>query len=253
MKTKPFDLSNETILITGGGSGLGLGMAECMAAQGAQVILVGRNEEKLQAAVEKIGERAVYSAHDVTKLEANPGWIEQLESDYGPITSLVNNAGTHLKKTAEEVTDGEFQSLMQTHVNAAFSLARECGKRMVQRGAGHILFTASMASYMGMPKVVAYTAAKSAHLGLVRGLAADFSPHGVRVNAIAPGWIHSEMMHKAVNSDPERKAKILSRTPMNDFGDPEDIGWAAVYLCSPAAQFVNGVCLPVDGGAAIGF
>ena len=252
-KNAAFDLSEQTILITGGGSGIGLGMAECMAAQGAKVILVGRNEEKLQAAAQKIGERAVYAAHDITELATNAEFIEQMESKHGAITTLCNNAGTHLKKNAEEVTDDEFQNLMQTHVNAAFSLARECGKRMIERGSGHILFTASMVSYMGMPKVIAYTTAKSAYIGLVRGLAADFSPRGVRVNAIAPGWIHSEMMHKAVNSDPERKAKILSRTPMNDFGDPEDIGWAAVYLCSPGAKFVNGVCLPVDGGAAIGF
>lgn len=252
-KNAAFDLSEQTIIVTGGGSGIGLGMAECMVTQGAKVILVGRNEEKLQAAVGKLGELAVYAAHDITNLRSNAEFIERMESEHGEITTLVNNAGTHLKKNAEEVTDDEFQHLMQTHVNAAFSLARECGKRMIKRGRGHILFTASMASYMGIPKVIAYTAAKSAHLGLVRGLAADFSPHGVRVNAIAPGWIHSEMMHKAVNSDPERKAKILSRTPMHDFGDPEDIGWAAVYLCSPAAKFVNGVSLPVDGGAAIGF
>src|SRR5215475_11537014 len=112
---------------------------------------------------------------------------------------------------------------------------------------------ASMASLMGVPLVLAYSAAKSAHLGLVRGLSAEVSQHGVRVNAIAPGWIESDMLRKAMDGDPARKAKVLSRTSMGRFGVPDDIGWAAVYLCSAAAQFVTGVVLPVDGGASSGF
>jgi gluconate 5-dehydrogenase len=123
----------------------------------------------------------------------------------------------------------------------------------VARKAGSILFIASMTSFMGMPQVVAYAAAKSAYLGLVRSLAVEWGPHGVRVNAIAPGWIASPMLERALSGDPVRKGKILGRTPLGSFGDPDDIGWAAVYLASPAAKFVNGVVLPVDGGAAIGF
>ena len=110
-----------------------------------------------------------------------------------------------------------------------------------------------MASLIGLPMVTAYSAAKAGHLGLVRSLATEVSPYGVRVNAIAPGWIESEMMRSAFNGDPTRATKVLGRTPMNRFGDPEDIGWAATYLCSPAAKFVTGVVLPVDGGASIGF
>jgi gluconate 5-dehydrogenase len=101
--------------------------------------------------------------------------------------------------------------------------------------------------------VVAYSAAKSAYLGLIRSLAVELSPEGIRVNGIAPGWIETEILRRAVLPDPERKAKILGRTPMARFGQPEDIGWAAVYLCSPAARFLTGVVLPVDGGASIGF
>ena len=110
-----------------------------------------------------------------------------------------------------------------------------------------------MASLFGIPKVVAYTAAKAAYLGLVNSLTSELSPSNVRVNAIAPGWIDSPMMRAAVETDLERKAKILGRTPMCRFGQPGDVGWAAVYLCSPAAAFVTGVVLPVDGGASIGF
>jgi gluconate 5-dehydrogenase len=110
-----------------------------------------------------------------------------------------------------------------------------------------------MASLFGIPKVVAYAAAKSAYMGMVRTLAAEVSPDQVRVNAIAPGWIDSEMMRKALACDPVRRDKILGRTPMGTFGEADDIGWAAVYLCSPAAKFVTGIVLPVDGGVSIGF
>ncbi len=248
-----FQLSGQTIFITGGGSGLGLGMAKCLSQSGARVVLCGRREKVLQEAVAEIGDLAAYVVHDVTDLEANAELVAKVEAAHGPVHHLINNAGVHLKKSAEEVTDAEFHTVLQTHVHAAFSLSRAFANRMLGRGEGHILFTASMASYFGIPMVSAYSAAKTAHIGLVRSLSADWSPRGIRVNAIAPGWIHSEMMHKAVNADPERKNKILSRTPLNCFGDPEDIGWAAVYLCSPAAKFVTGVSLPVDGGASIGF
>jgi len=112
---------------------------------------------------------------------------------------------------------------------------------------------ASMASYMGVPKIVAYTAAKCAVVGLTRALAAEWSVDNIRVNAIAPGWISTPMTDKAFNNDPERMNKVLGRTPMNKFGDPDDIGQAVVYLCSPASKFVTGTLFPVDGGAQIGF
>jgi gluconate 5-dehydrogenase len=124
---------------------------------------------------------------------------------------------------------------------------------MIERRSGSILFTASMASLFGIPLVIAYTAAKSAYVGMVKGYATEFSPHGVRVNAVAPGWIETEMSRKALASDPARLNRILTRTPMERLGDPSDIGWAAVYLASPAARFVTGVILPVDGGVSVGF
>jgi len=248
-----FDLTGQTALITGGGTGLGLGMAKCFVAAGAKVIIVGRRKEELEKARAALGANAFALNGDVSKLETIPGLVEKAEKLAGPITILVNNAGVHLKKSALETSDAEFATVLQTHVFGAFALSRECGRRMVERKSGSILFTASMASLFGIPLVVAYSAAKSAYTGMVRTLAVEFGSLGVRVNAIAPGWIESDMMNKALDGDPAREAKILGRTPMNKFGEAEDIGWAAVYLCSPAAQFVTGVVLPVDGGAAIGF
>ena len=248
-----FDLTGQTALITGGGPGLGFGMAQCFVASGAKVILVGRRKEELDKACATLGKRAFALVGDVTKLEGVSGLVTAAEKLGGPITILVNNAGVHLKKPAIETSDAEFAKVIETHVFGAFALTREVGKKMIARKAGSILFTASMASLMGIPLVVAYSAAKSAYVGMVRSLSVEFGQHNVRVNAIAPGWIQSAMLDKALGGDPARKAKILGRTPMNGFGEPADIGWAAVYLSSPAAKFVTGVILPVDGGAAEAF
>ena len=248
-----FNLTGQTALITGGGTGLGLGMARCLAAAGAKVALVGRRQEELENACSSIGTNAFAVPGDVTKLESIPALVDAAEKLAGPISILINNAGVHLKKFAVDTTDAEFANVMQTHVFGAFALTREVGKRMIQRKAGSVLFTASMASLMGVPQVVAYAAAKSAYVGIVRTLAVEWGPHGIRVNAIAPGWIGSAMLEKAMAGDPARKAKVLGRTPLGCFGEADDIGWAAVYLCSPAAKFVTGVVLPVDGGAAESF
>ena len=248
-----FSLKGETIIITGGGSGIGSAMASCMHAAGATVVLVGRRENLLKEQVQQLGGNAGYLVHDITELDQAETLIKNAEERFGPITSLVNNAGIHIKKSAIETTTEEFQTVMNTHILGAHALVRALAPRMIERGSGSILFTASMASIFGIPKVIAYSAAKSAMLGVVRTLATELSPEGIRVNAIAPGWIETEMSKKAMDGDPERKSKILSRTPMASFGTPDDIGWAAVYLSSKAASFITGVTLPVDGGISIGF
>jgi gluconate 5-dehydrogenase len=248
-----FSLKGETAVITGGGNGLGFGIAECFVSAGARVVLVGRRADVLQRAAKKLGKAATFEPYDIRALDEAENLIKWVSKSVGPISILVNNAGIHLKKTAIETTPAEFNDVLQTHVVAAFSLTRAVLPQMIKQKRGNILFTASMASIMGIPLVVAYSAAKSAYLGMVRSLATEVSPHGVRVNAIAPGWIESEMMANALNGDPKRSHKILGRTPMNCFGMPKDIGLAATYLCSPAARFVTGVLLPVDGGVSIGF
>ena len=251
---KALSLKGEIALITGGGSGLGLGIATCLAIAGAKVILVGRRESDLSAAAAGIGLQARYVVHDITQLDKAHDLVQTAgQASGGPISILVNNAGIHLKRSAIDTTSEDFQSVLTTHVCAAHALNRAVLPGMIQRKHGSILHTASMVSFMGIPLVIAYSAAKSAYLGMTRSLAAEVSPQGVRVNAIAPGWIESPMLRKALLNDEKRTNKILGRTPMGKFGEPCDIGWAAVYLCSPAAKFVTGVVLPVDGGASIGF
>lgn len=248
-----FSLDGQVALVTGGGSGLGLGMARSFVQAGASVILVGRHAARLEAAARDLGPRTFALPGDVTNLGGVPDLLDQAEACAGPVTILVNNAGIHLKKSATETSDAEFAAVIGTHVFGAFALTREAGRRMVSRRSGSILFTASMASLIGMPLVAAYSAAKSAYIGLVRALATEWGPHGVRVNAIAPGWIASPMLEQALANDPGRRSKILGRIPLGGFGHPNDIGQAAVYLSSPAAAYVTGVVLPVDGGAAESF
>jgi len=248
-----FRLENQIALISGGGTGLGFAIAEAMVEAGAQVILAGRREETLQRSAQQLGPAAHVLVLDLNRTDEIEGRLASITAKLGPITVLVNNAGIHLKKTAVDTTVEEFSAVWATHVRGAFALSRTVIPSMLERKAGSILFIASMTSLIGMPQVVAYSAAKSAYLGMVRSLAAELSPDGIRVNGIAPGWIETPMLRKALDNDLPRSSRILQRTPLGRFGEPRDIANAAVYLSSGAAKFVTGVVLPVDGGASIGF
>ena len=253
MPESEFRLAGETALITGGGTGLGFAIAREFGRAGAKVVLAGRRESVLREACGALGGGAAYLVHDVRDSEAAAGFAGRVQEKHGPVTIVVNNAGVHLKKPTIQTTEQEFADVLQTHVLGAFSMVRHFAGPMLERGHGSILFMASMTSLIGMPLVPAYSAAKSAYLGMVRSLATEFGAGGVRVNAIAPGWIETPMLEQALSQDPERRRRILVRTPMGHFGEPRDVALAALYLCSPAAKFISGVLLPVDGGASIAF
>lgn len=253
MGQNAFRLDGQLALVTGGGTGLGFGICQALVEAGARVVLVSRTEETLKRACDRLGKAASYVPNDVRDLPSLPGLVAQVEDRFGPLDILANNAGNLLKKPAIETTDDELMNLFHTHFFSAYILSRECGRRMIERKRGSILMTVSMTALFGVPHVSVYGAAKSALLGLTRALAVEFSPHGVRVNAIAPGWFNTELNRQAFEKDPARLQKILARTPLGRVGEPLDVGYAAVYLCSPAAKFVTGVVLPVDGGASIGF
>ena len=250
---KAFSLEGKIAVITGGGSGIGFSIAQSMVQAGAKVVLTGRRESVLQEAVETLGANASYLVNDITKLETIPQLVADIEAQHGPIDILVNNAGINMKKHAIEVTDEDFDKIVQTNLYSVFSITRECGKRMMERKQGSIIMITSMAALYGIDRVVAYTASKSAVGGMVKALATEFSPHNVRINAVAPGFIETPMMLTAMGGDPARRDKAMDRTPMGTWGKPDDIGLAAVFLASPAAKFITGVTLPVDGGNSIGF
>lgn len=252
-QANPFSLTGKTIFITGGTRGLGYAMAQACIHSGATVIITGRTEAAVNEACARLGTSAHGIIYDLSNLNGIPQLIETAEDQYGPIDSLINNAGIHLKKNATEVTDEEYAEVIKINQQAVFTLTREWSKKMIERQKGSIIFISSMASRYGIPKVIAYTAAKSAVEGMTRALAVELSPLGIRVNCIAPGFIRTNMSSKALDSDPERKQKVLSRTPMAKLGSPEDVGNAVVFLTSDAASFITGVILPVDGGNSIGF
>jgi NAD(P)-dependent dehydrogenase (short-subunit alcohol dehydrogenase family) len=246
-------LEGKVALITGGGTGIGYGIAETFANAGACVVITGRREDVLQKAVSELGKNARYFVQDICQQQELPNFIDQVEKEVGAIDILVNNAGQHLKKPAKNTTDQEFLNILQVHLLSVFTLSREVANRMCERKSGNIILISSMSAFMAMTQIVAYTTAKTALIGLMRGIMADYSLDNVRINAIAPGWIESDMMFNAIKADEKRRQKILSRIPFNRFGKPQDVGNAALYLASDAASYITGVVLPVDGGAAFGF
>lgn len=250
---KAFDLSGQVTLVTGGGSGLGYAITKCLASAGATVVITGRREELLKQACDELGKNVHYYVHDITDTDAAPEFIKKIVDTYGSCDFLINNAGRHCKKEVADITIQDFHNLMDVHLYGAFALCQAAIPYMREKKHGSIVFISSESAIIGLTKVCVYGSAKGALLGLTKCLAGDISADGIRVNAIIPGFIDTPMFHQAVDSDLPRQQKILGHTPMNCYGKPEDIGWAAVYLCSNAAGFVNGTTLVVDGGCSIGF
>ena len=239
--------------ITGASSGIGLATAKALAAEGFQLILCGRRKERLEALQAELPISSYILTFDVRDRQAVEAAFQSLPVEWQSIDVLVNNAGINMKKHAVEVSDEDFSRIIQTNLNAVFALTREVGKHMLERKSGSIIMISSMAAYYGIDRVAAYASSKTGIYGLVRVLASEWSQYGLRVNAIAPGFIETAMSRTAMNSDPDRKHKAMDRTPAGHFGKPEDVAWAAVYLASDASSYVTGVSLPVDGGNSIGF
>ncbi|MEJ7587181.1 MAG: glucose 1-dehydrogenase [Ferruginibacter sp.] len=245
--------NKKVAIVTGGGSGLGLGIAEKFTLNGIQTIIVGRNEDKLRTAKNQLGENAFAVTCDLNDLASIPALVEKIILEFGQVDLLVNHAGINMKKDFTMVTDEEFQSVITTNLCSVFALSREVVKHMLVKGAGNIINISSMAAQYGLPYVIAYSASKTAIDGITRAMAVELSPKGIRVNAIAPGFIYAAMTETALNNDPERKAKVFARTPMGHMGQPADIGDAALFLASDAAKYITGIVMPVDGGNSIGF
>lgn len=245
--------SIKVAIVTGGASGLGLAISKLLVDRGMHVVMVGRNEDSLKAVAADLGVRASYFVSDLSKLGEIPNLIENIYTKFSRIDVLVNNAGINLKKAFVEVTDEEFASVLQTNLQSVFSISREVVKKMIIAQQGAIVNISSMAARYGIPKVIAYSAAKTGIEGMTRAMATELSPLGIRVNCVAPGFIKTAMSAKALDADPERKQKVISRTPMGRMGEPKDVAEAVYYLCSDSSSYVTGVVLPVDGGNSIGF
>lgn len=252
--TNPYDdLRGKKVLVTGGASGLGFAIAEAFAGEQANVVIVGRDEEKLARATRRLGEHTHSVSFDLTDITRLPDLLRDVKRLVGDLDVLVNNAGINMKQDALSVTDQEYEDVVRTNQTAVFAISREVARGMVDRRGGSIIMISSMASHYGIPKVVSYTATKAAVEGMTRALAVEWSPFGVRINCIAPGFIRTAMSSRALDDDAERKSRVLSRTPMGVLGEPADVANAALFLASARAKYITGIVLPVDGGNSIGF
>jgi 2-dehydro-3-deoxy-D-gluconate 5-dehydrogenase len=245
-----FDLQGRLAVVTGARRGLGLAIARALAAAGADIIGVSATLEPsgsdVQAAVEAQGRD--FEARRVDFADRAAVTTLGVELAAGrPVDILVNNAGTIERSPAVDHTDESWDRVLEVDLSSQFVLTREVGRQMVARRAGKVIFIASMLSFQGGVNVVSYTAAKSAVAGMTRALANEWAPHGVNVNAIAPGYFATDNT-EALRRDPARKQAIVDRIPAGRWGAPEDLGGAAVFLAAAASDYVHGTVLPVDGG-----
>lgn len=251
---RTYGLHGKTALVTGGGSGIGKAIATCLAQSGARVVIAGRRADVLETAAAEIGHDCATTTLDLSDLATLPAAQAAIAEKYGPIDILINNAGNTVKKPFEEADMADFDQIFDVHVRGALELTRCVIKRLLAEDRpGSVSFISSMTAYIGQPMVHGYTISKTAINGVVRGLSAEFAARGIRVNGIAPGWIDTDLYRKATQGDIPRQQKILNRIPMQALGTPEDIGWACAFLSSPAAKYINGQVILVDGGGATGF
>ena len=246
-----FSLHGQLAVVTGARRGIGLAIATALAEAGADIVGVSASLERegseVQQAVEGAGR--TFSAHrvDFADREAVMSLAAELVESDRPVDILVNNAGTIARAPAVEHSDEAWDHVIEVDLSSQFVLTREVGRRMVERGSGKVIFTASMLSFQGGINVVGYTAAKSAIAGLTRALANEWASKGVNVNAIAPGYIATDNT-EALRQDPARSSAILDRIPAGRWGEPGDLKGAAVFLASSASDYVHGAVIPVDGG-----
>lgn len=239
---------NNIALVTGGGTGIGFAIAKKLHEMKYTVVLTGRRKNKLIEAKKKLRTRCYIFENDISNKNSIPSLIKNIEDNIGNIDILINNAGTHLRRKAIETSDEEWDTVINTNLNSVFSLSRECSKKMIKRKKGNIIMIGSVTSIMGLPDVSAYATTKTALTGLTRILAIELGKYSINVNCICPGFIKTAIFKKVKKSDPKRFDKILSRTPLNRFGNVEDISNVVGFLCSPESQFITGSIIPVDGG-----
>ena len=250
--TSPFDLSGRAALVTGSSRGIGAAIADGLARAGAAVILNGRDRPRLAQALESARRRrpgTTWSAcaFDVTDEAAIEDAVARRESVSGPIDILVNNAGMQVRTPLTEISQENWRSVIETNLTSAFLVGRSVARRMLPRGRGKIINICSVQSELARPGIAAYTAAKGGLRNLTRAMAAEWSGVGIQVNGLAPGYIRTEMT-RSLAADPEFDTWVRNRTPARRWGNPEDLAGPAVWLASPASDFVTGQVIYVDGG-----
>src|SRR5687768_6811256 len=255
MNGHAFDLDGRVALVTGGGSGLGFAIAEGLARAGARVALNGRNIDKLEAAAGRLagqGFEVRVVPFDVTDRAAARAGVAELERVASSVDILVNNAAVNKRGPLDTFADADWRDLMAANLDGPFHVTQAVLPGMKSRRSGKIINICSLASDLGRPNIVPYAVSKGGLKQMTRALAVELAPHNIQVNGIAPGFFRTEM-NAALTGDAQFSAWVEKRTPAGRWGEPPEIAGAAVFLASPAADYVTGAILAADGGFAASY
>jgi 2-deoxy-D-gluconate 3-dehydrogenase len=251
---KLFDLTGRVAVVTGGNGGIGLGMARGLAQAGAAVVLAGRNTDKSTGAVkelEALGAKAAMVKVDVTSEASCREMVQKTVDRFGRLDILVNNAGTNIRKQPQEYTLDEYRAVLDTNLTSAFACSQAAYPHMVKAGGGKIINIGSMMSIFGASFTAPYAASKGGIVQLSKALATAWAKDNIQVNAVLPGWIDTDLTRQARQQVAGLHERVLARTPAGRWGTPDDHAGIAVFLASPASDFVTGTAIPVDGGYSV--
>jgi len=249
-----FDLSGKIAVVTGGNGGIGLGMARGLAAAGASVVVAARNAAKSEAAMrdlESRGASALAVSVDVTQAAEVARMVEETVATFGRLDILVNNAGTNIRHPLHELDEADWHTVIDTNLSSAFLCCKAVYPVMKRQGAGKIINIGSMMSIFGASYAPAYAASKGGIVQLTKSIASSWARDNIQANAVLPGWIDTDLTRRAREIIPSLHDNVLRRTPAGRWGTIDDMSGIAVFLASPASDFVTGTAIPVDGGYAM--
>ena len=251
MATRMFDLTGKVAVVTGGNGGIGLGMAQGLADAGAAIVIAARNEAKSKAALDDLhgrGAKAVFVATDVTQKAGVDKLFAAVQAQFGRLDILVNNAGINIRGTPQNLAPADWGKVIDTNLTSAFLCSQAAHAPMKAAGGGKIINIGSMMSIFGSSYAAAYAASKGGIVQLTKSLAVSWAPDNIQVNAVLPGWIDTDLTRGARQQVKELHDNVLRRTPAKRWGEISDMSGVAVFLASPASDFVTGAAIAVDGG-----
>jgi 2-deoxy-D-gluconate 3-dehydrogenase len=246
---KQFDLSGRVAIVTGGNGGIGLGMARGLAAAGAKVVVAGRNAQKSAAAAKEIRGDAIQV--DVKSEASLQALVAETVKRHGKLDILVNNAGINIRKQPQEYTLAEYHEVMNTNLTSAFNLSQLAYPEMKKAGGGKIVNIGSMMSIFGASFTTPYATSKGGIVQMSRAMACAWAKDNIQINCVLPGWIDTDLTRNARKQVEGLHERVLARTPAGRWGDPGDFAGIAVFLSSPASDFLTGTAIPVDGGYSV--
>ncbi len=249
-----FDLSEKVAVVTGGNGGIGLGMARGLAAAGARVVIAARNREKSQDAVRALEMRGASASSvetDVTDEQSVVAMVDMTLSRFGRIDILVNNAGTNIRRPAHELETADWHKVLDTNLTSAFLCSKAVYPAMKRNGGGKIINIGSMMSIFGASFAPAYAASKAGIVQFTKSIACAWARDNIQANAVLPGWIDTDLTRRAREEVRGLNENVLRRTPAGRWGVVDDMAGVAVFLASPASDFITGAAIPVDGGYSV--